>query len=49
MEKVSHNGGVNMTVITSDMIIFKKTSKLLLTIQILVFRTSFARIRPGRI
>ena len=34
MGKISDNGRVNMTIITSDMIISKKTSQLLLTIPI---------------
>ena len=49
MEQISHNGGVYMAVITSDMIKFKNTSQLLLTILILNYRTSFARIRPEQI
>ena len=38
-----------MTIITSDMIISKKTSQLLLTILISIYRTLFARIKPDRI
>ena len=34
MGKISDNGGVNMTIITNDMIISKKTNQLLLTIPI---------------
>ena len=34
MGKIANNGGVDMTIITSDMIISKKTSQLLLTIPI---------------
>ena len=34
MGKLSDNGGVYMTIITSDMIIFKKTNQLLLKIPI---------------
>ena len=43
MGKISDNGGVYMTIITSDMIISKKTSQLLLTIPIEIYRTSFIR------
>ena len=46
MGKISDNGGVYSTIITSDMIISKKTSQLLLTIPIKIYRTLFARIRP---
>ena len=49
MRKISDNGGVSMTIITSDMMISKKTSQLLLTIPIEMYRTLFARIRPDRI
>ena len=49
MGKISGNGGVYMTIITSDMIISKKTCQLLLTIPIIIYRTLFARIRPDRI
>ena len=38
-----------MTIFTSDMIIAKKTSPLLLTIPIIIYRTLFARVRPDQI
>ena len=43
MGKISDNGGVYMTIITSDMIISKKTSQLLLTIPNEIYRTLFIR------
>ena len=49
MGKISDNRGVYMTIMTSDIIISKKTSQLLLTIPIQIYRTLFARIRPDRI
>ena len=49
MGKISDNGGVSMTIITSDMIIAKKTSQLLLMIPIIIYKALFARIRPDRI
>ena len=49
MGKISDNGEVYMTIIASDMTIAKKTSPLLLTIPIIIYRTLFARIRPDRI
>ena len=38
MGKISGNGGVYMTIITSDMILSKKTSRLLLTVPIKIIR-----------
>ena len=39
MGKISDNSGVYMTLISSDMIISKKTSQLLLTIPMEIYRT----------
>ena len=46
MGKLSDNGGVYMTIITSDMLISKKTSQLLLTIPIKIYWTLF-KARPS--